>query len=661
MIGKEGRFIAEVTENEGNFENHEIYLDLHDLGLGVMKATNCTEGYTCTWDVSGVTASSGTIAQVGTTLNSQDDLGNKATESLSIEVKVDTGAPEVESINITAVHGSSAVPEADYFVKGDKLLIDAIVRDESEVSAYGNFSDAISSDDWVAGTCSHLEDERWECKWETNPIDKSGPCHPWLTFTFKDFVGNTEIVAERLNLSGLSNETDPNYWTSTVTCTPKLIDRQVTTLVEQRVYCNVHLEPLIGGIEPVSIGFDQNDCTGLNESLDYVRDIKILNAHPGSTDPYLKLRLKTTEFEVNELGMVCPLSIITRVNKADGPYIVQNPEYENASITLQFYNLPLGQYADAVQGKIDDVKDSTFVKLTWISSLEKILNFAETICGLINTWNNILTVLNTISTALSKAEDGFLGLKPIAQKWRLLVDHTGKVKDGLQKTVYKLCMYVSCDATLWGAWYHGYVKDVKQAGQQTSLWKPFTDGESGSGLADGNLGWDWYSQFHIGGAWPENPKDSVILSLATGCLPGIIDGVQRWRQIQCNYGVCLRDSAEQMIPIKVCEDQKAYLECKFWAGEIFQVIPFLHAFKSGLNKLTSIVSGPLEFIFGATTFICTPYVFDNHKHPGCIFVATVKNIIHIIRDLHNAFTSISNMFSPAVDMCEELGVDGDDD
>jgi hypothetical protein len=268
-------------------------------------------------------------------------------------------------------------------------------------------------------------------------------------------------------------------------------------------------------------------------------------------------------------------------------------------------------------------------------------------------------VLNTISGALGTVATAIPAAKPVALKWRYGVESTGKFKDGFQKTVYKLCMYVSCDATLWGAWYHGYVEKWNNENDHTSYWKPYTNGGGGSGVASSDLGWDWFSNQKIGGAWPENPKDSVILSLATGCLPGIIDGVQRWRQIQCNYGVCLRDSAEQMIPIKVCEDQKAYLECKFLAGEIFQIMPFAHAFKSALNKLTSILSDPLGFIFGAVTYVCTPKLPDDILHPLCIFFATVKNIIHIIRDLDNAQASISNKFRPSVDMCEELGVDGE--
>ncbi|MBU0628842.1 MAG: hypothetical protein KKC75_06645 [Nanoarchaeota archaeon] len=164
--------------------------------------------------------------------------------------------------------------------------------------------------------------------------------------------------------------------------------------------------------------------------------------------------------------------------------------------------------------------------------------------------------------------------------------------------------------------------------------------------------------------WPETPKDSLILSVFTGCLPGIIYNIEKWRQIQCNYGVCLWDSAENNIPIKTCEDQKSYLECKFWFGEIFQLLP-IWWLRGILEKITYILSDPLALIFALADYIICP-ISPAPLSGACKLVKGIAITAQIFVDIQALFDT--NNWKVQGDMCEvyfdrldELEGEGDEE
>ncbi|MFH0978767.1 MAG: hypothetical protein V1837_05700 [Candidatus Woesearchaeota archaeon] len=653
IVGHNATFIAEVQENAGNLVNHNIFLDLSGLDLGVQQADNCTGSYTCYWYNRLVSAPTGTEADVVVSLDSSDDLGNKADSAKSITVKVDTSPVQVRSIVINTVHGSLVVPGVNYTVKGDKLAVRANLSDASQVTASANFSRVISTDSRLQGACSLITGTIWECVWDSSPIDRSGPFKAPVYFTFKDFVNNKVTVSVMVSVQGIKNETNPNYWTSEVTCSPDKIDRQVTTLIEQRVFCDVHLVAGFSGADTLGISLDKGKCVSLaNNSMDFISDISLFNDGPGSRDPFLKVTLKATAMKISQLKFTCPLTIMSKVSSGQNFFVVQNPEIENATVTVLFYNLPLGEFTSEAKQKIEDVKNSAFVKLSFISTLEKFMSFAKTMCSIIKTWNQIVYYGNMIGQALNIIAKTTTAAQPAATSWRFGVDFNDKIKTTWTGSVYKFCMMVSCDVTLWGSWYNGYIKSFSD----------LTSGSQHGSLI--NLGtWDFSNQkinlldkYGFKSApWPQSPKDSLVLSLATGCLPGIIDKLQQWRQIQCNYGVCLQQSTNQRIPLKVCEDQKSYLECKFIFGEIFQIIPFANTFKQLGNYIYTIFSDPFSMVFSITQLICTPLVTTNPQgHFLCVAQKFVAEFSKVIVDLSNTFNNIKNLFKPANDMCKEL-------
>ena len=149
--------------------------------------------------------------------------------------------------------------------------------------------------------------------------------------------------------------------------------------------------------------------------------------------------------------------------------------------------------------------------------------------------------------------------------------------------------------------------------------------------------------------WPSSPKESLVLSLATGCLPGIVHNLQKRRQIECYYVLCLKNAAVEGVSLYTCDEQKAYLECMFIYGEIFQIIPFAGFFKGLAQQVSTIFSDPLGMIFAGLNFYCKMEP-AGAMHAGCIIAHLVPTLAEITDDIMGFADSESWQVG---DVCEE--------
>lgn len=650
ITGTKATFVADITETTGNLENGHIFLDMSGIGGGIDTADNCTgfgNNYKCYWYNRQVNVASGSSFSVAVTIDSEDDLGNKVDTGITATVKSDKASPKINRIRIDTIHGEFIIPGINYTAKGDRLNIYANVTEESDLRAFGDFSKAISTAKKVEGTCSRQEGNEWQCGWETDAVDKEGsklaPYTAILYFKFSDFVGNNRTNLTKIVITSVKNETNPRYWTlSDVKCSPRLIDRQVTTLAEQRMYCNLVLSPIVAGAQTASVALDSSRCKKVGDVTygDYVRATRLMNGFKGQTSLFFKIQLKTTTMSIDQIEYTCPISIYTMVSAPGKLYVVKNPQVENVTFLVQFYNFPLGEYSNNVKGDIDSIKNDIIVKADWIASLTKLMNVLYTLCSLLQTWNRIMTIWQAIQAILNGVAEVYKPVEGAATATRVAGNAADKAKETLAEKAAGWCKYVSCEETLWGPDYKEFQK----------TWNSWLAGKV-----------PYYSEVlklseltNYGAMWPPKPKDSIVLSLGFGCLPGIIDGAQKWRQIQCNYGVCLRESVKQGVPLAVCQDQKAYLECKFIFGEVFQLIPFAYSAKTLGQMFANALKDPFTVIFGIATVACTYLLAEKWGHWFCIVVKIIKELTIVVQDLDNAASMFKNSFKPANDMCEVL-------
>jgi hypothetical protein len=128
-------------------------------------------------------------------------------------------------------------------------------------------------------------------------------------------------------------------------------------------------------------------------------------------------------------------------------------------------------------------------------------------------------------------------------------------------------------------------------------------------------------------------KDSFIMSALTLCIPGILEKVQKLRQIRCDEVVCEYDATLQNIDSSFCSMNRAYSECKYVVGELF-ALPFLNIVEILRNVIYGVLSNPIGYalsfgVIAARKYVekkCASGVCNGAKDPA-LFVSGMTIII----------------------------------
>ncbi len=89
----------------------------------------------------------------------------------------------------------------------------------------------------------------------------------------------------------------------------------------------------------------------------------------------------------------------------------------------------------------------------------------------------------------------------------------------------------------------------------------------------------------------ENPKNSLVLSVLTLCLPGILEKINDYQQIRCQEIVCQYEAVKIGVDPTFCAKQKGYQTCTQITGEIFN-LPFLNTIKMIKDAISNLLSNP---------------------------------------------------------------------
>jgi len=303
------------------------------FGSSRVAATSCSKQGT-TWSCVWQNLNLGTIGttQISIESDSTDVLLNPVLDAATADVILDAQVPVLRSINITNVGGTQqAFP--GFFKIGDKIAVVANITEENDVFATADFSPFISGASRVAGSCERLQADEHVCTWLTPPINLEST--NIIRFNFTDSAGNTLTVTRSLKTYGVEGAASPDFWSNTVFCSPSSIDRELGTLINQRSYCQIVLNPKSAS-QPVSTVFiGPASCSG---STSILQNVDTSNTNPGSTTPIIKLTLRKDDFKLNNAELSCSFNIFSKIGS--GTAITKNPETETAKISLQFFNLP---------------------------------------------------------------------------------------------------------------------------------------------------------------------------------------------------------------------------------------------------------------------------------------------------------------------------------
>jgi len=710
-IDREAPKIRKVSSSIGDYNsiialssNSNLIVDLDDVsGLskanvfvdysqvsskGNIKALNCSEEGICVFPKVKLTKDGKFNLKVsGIT---QDNLGNKLGNDYPFEIVCDDTKPFVKDVHLYFETDREKNVE-EFPTKGDSLHVIAIVKDMSDVIAEGNFSEINDQSGSFSVTCTHnpslsksnlkssrshksngnsrkyvktnsdtgvpfrmspkmnissiidlnssknnlsddsikIEDiskfnisninlkEYAVCDWRV-PITNSGTIiGKQAELTFRDSFNNSLSQSIDLPLIyGLFNDTNPNYWGHiTPVCSPSVLDRQVGSLMKQKVYCKLKLTPLTNNNQKI-LSLKLKDC-----SSKYLDDSKL---NGNGKESYLTLLLKKDDYEINNLNVVCKVGITSQV----GTNYVLNEEVENVTIPISFFNNPFGMPDNNLIDKIEDVRKTWaegFGKVIfWLSLLEKV---STEIC---HTMNTVVSVANIFTGTASGVPDwnGGCGVRTSSEA----VDQTA---DGLYGTLLYFCKFVNCNYASSDEGYLTY-------GGGTAFSETLNDVQyySGGQLVD-SLGGDYKQYMDV--------KNNIYLSAVTLCVPGIIRGLSKYRQIQCFYGYCLQDLSVMGVPYETCEEQKAYQECKYFVTPIFTFFPIVNLF----DQVTSSIKNALSDPFVALGTVMHWYCWDCSQVGWG--VCRISRMIDVATDVYKNYISIKDLVTDwDNDYCEDL-------
>lgn len=594
--------------------------------------------------------------------DTMDILGNTVQEETVVELIIDQEPPILESLNITNVGGISQTLSG-LFKIGDKIAVAANLTEENDLAASADFSKFVNGASNVEGDCERIEGNEHTCVWISDSINLAG--NSMITFNFSDNAGNTLTVTRSLKVLGLVNATVPDFWKNEVMCSPKTIDRQLGPFINQREFCQIKLVPKSPVKDLSTIFIGPASCSG-DTSL--IEDVETSNTETGSTSPLVTITLKRDDFNINAVNLTCSLEIFSKV----GDKITQNPETEDAHITLLFSNLPVGEVSEEVQRKIDEAKEDA--KGIWeiISVLNKFVFYAKKICQLINTFYNIVAVLYTIAVALdllaltTKAIP-FLGVTFEAPAASGCTTETGSrvVAQTSNEGLNKFCNYVNCKNTiLWGPEVANWINN-----------QPLLSPSSLLGTETHVEGSTWYNQevkpnnnqqagplsdyIKPASAYMD-PNNNLFVAILFACLPGVIYGLDKYRQIKCLYADCLQNAVgKEGLPVSACEDQKAFATCKYITTELFAIFPWTAMFDHFMGLIKNAMSNPFALLGAgislACSYVCSlPSGARTAGLQACEFVRLLNQISSIVQDVKGI---IDEGFKIRTDYCERLDDD----
>ena len=660
IVKPSGNEIIAVFDEATGLSADEVFLHINGA---VTTATNCSKATTwsCTWK----NVNFGSSTEMSITSDTTDVLANPVSEDKRVNVTIDSSAPILNSLNISPVGG--LVPAFPGFFKiGDKIAVVANVTEDNNVFAVGDFSKFISGASEVAGICEEIQADQHLCTWLTDAI--TNEADDFVIFNFSDDADNKLVVTEALKTFGLENATSPNFWKNTVECSPKTIDRSLGPLINQRVYCTVELTT--NSTEPVSTVFiGDASCTG---DVSIVDSVETFNTEVGSTSPVIKITLAKDEFKINNASLTCSFDIFSKIGNTSD--ITKNPEVESAKIKLEFSNLPLGEVSTEVQDKIDEAKDEAEGIFKLIGTLNNLVNIAKRICQLINTIYNIVAVLYFAYFVIKRIEftcDASIVLFPTICNsiYAMAVGQCGKAEvasqnaDAFKKASNWACDIVNCRRTfLWGDLVKNWINDpttylggagyILSPGQYLG---PKTDSKY--------TAIDYVRDISIGqGGKPRpvseymDPQHNLIVATLFVCLPGVIYGLDKWRQIQCLYADCLQNAVgKEGLPVTACEDQKAYAKCKYITGELFAVFPWTAVIDHFLKIIKNALSNPFSALGVAVALACPTACYFRDDSGFAYQACRGARLLTLIGDAaQNVQSIIQEGFTIRTDYCKRL-------
>lgn len=663
----------EDKDNDGNpgsgFTQKKAYLDLTALQLGdFVQADSCVHRNASIWECSWLLAPPPTVGEGPVTISlsegTSDDLDNVLGSRQNFEIIYDNAGPYPPTvIDFKIISGQNGTQYQGGAVRGN--YVQYTVRSGQFLNATANFSAIGGPSRRTATSCTTGAAER-DCVFESI-VDLSGPYAANISFTFTDEAGNTAMTSAVLQVYGIDNELTAAYWNiAGIECTPSTVggkiatvDRTLASAISPYVTCAIALDTPRTDISTLAVtGPSSPDSCGGDVTLN-LQDVYLTNGYEGSTQPFLFYALEPQEFYVNELNFSCPINVYSKRNVSGAYYVSPNSQRLNINTTVQFYNNPLGDLHEQIDEKIENALDDDFANSDFIGTLRDILAVGEKICEWKTILTSVISSLNMIAIAL--------GITSKALYTNPLTAPAGAATD----TVYVTTCNIEQDSEeLYKGWL-GWADPIcnivgcsAAGGKQSDI-----EGVLGGALdvpwcTDSKKFLDDLSYEFAGGGLEEanvklNVKESIVLSTACLCLPGIVYNLEKIRQISCYDAVCLYDQVrEDGYPTSFCDEMQDYLTCKYVVGQVFALLPFTAFFDKMISIVVDLFANPVNVIPLGIGAFCRGNCWSAKTQSEAYTLCSVARVVAMVGEAWatiDKIASADDVFAPVGDQyCQRM-------
>ncbi len=712
--------LMDITEATSGMNQRKVFMDFSSFGQQALVGggdnsklapNECVPGWTCKWKWIKTTGkTSGSSLYLTLLAGSRDDANNLFGVPVpTAKIDVDVDKPIVDDVllnhsNITGIGENH--PPMKILTGGDMIEVHLFVKDHSGIKkAYANFSEVVENGAQEAvGECveNHIipsESQRiFECVWMQGPLVEGylGPEDnnaPKITFSFDDYANHTgKYEWKNIEILARENVTTRSWDAITGTGSPENgIDRLTWTLSQPRMFFPVTFKGRTGrNPVPLSLQLDPMSCS----SLDYVtvnlvtgqfavmlmnfpnyesspqpgseglKDIVEIDFNPQAVpEEEIKYEDETSD-PFNGFYVNCSVTVTSIVSSSEAgkKKALTLPEQVNVSFYVPVYNNKLGNNIGAIKEEMaklaDDVDGKLWEALSW---LKKIFDFAQQICSMIQLLISIdsaMAMIKDIFTTTCNAPGGGAACTA-SSGFAAALDGDSILIPDIIVELYQVCgLLISCRMT--GS------TDKEMCGTGQGDWCEIKKKwASINNFFIDKLGKVWetwtLSSFQPGGVPivgknDFDPKRSIITSVLTLCIPGIITNIVKWREINCMKLLCYKLEVPAGKPVWKCNQQHSYLMCTYVWGQVFGAIPILQYWQKIGELLTTFFKNPWAIVGYVVNKACDATCACPSEGcapfcTGCRTLQWASIVFNIIMDVKESTSMRFKMAS--YDICEQ--------
>ncbi len=157
-------------------------------------------------------------------------------------------------------------------------------------------------------------------------------------------------------------------------------------------------------------------------------------------------------------------------------------------------------------------------------------------------------------------------------------------------------------------------------------------------------------------------KESLVLSIVTMCLPGILEKTYEWKQIQCQAVHCYYNMISADMDPSFCINQKSYRVCSQIVGEVFINSP-LRILDYWRQGIANILANPVGILWSggvvasrAVISKCTPNCnpTTNPALNVAIPIVTVTDALSVVQTFKDMSDNGFGLKSSSQDYCKGI-------